>query len=124
MRAASSQNTGGASVSAAWPPGELLDQLLDRLERRLRKRLNALGPAPRAELLHVLMLPDFDRADAIGSYWGNLKTEVLDELLRPMGTQGYPCPRAQVPLSPHETWTPHPGSHHGHGAQPGPSRRV
>jgi hypothetical protein len=37
-------------------------------------RLDALGPAPRAELLHVLRLPDFDRADAIGSYWGNPKT--------------------------------------------------
>ena len=43
----------------------------DELERRLRERLDALGPAPCAELLHVLMLPDFDRADAIGSYWGN-----------------------------------------------------
>ena len=31
----------------------------DELERRLRDRLNALGPAPREELLHVLMLPDF-----------------------------------------------------------------
>jgi hypothetical protein len=30
----------------------------DRLERVLRERLDALGPAPRAELLHVLMLPD------------------------------------------------------------------
>jgi hypothetical protein len=40
----------------------------DELERRIRKRLDALGPAPRAELLHVLMLPDFDRVDAIGSY--------------------------------------------------------
>ena len=30
----------------------------DQLERRLRERLDALGPAPRAELLHVLMLPD------------------------------------------------------------------
>jgi hypothetical protein len=29
----------------------------DELERRLRERLDALGPAPRAELLHVLMLP-------------------------------------------------------------------
>jgi hypothetical protein len=29
----------------------------DELERRLRDRLDALGPAPRAELLHVLMLP-------------------------------------------------------------------
>ena len=38
----------------------------DEVERRLRERLGALGPAPRAELLHVLMLPDFDRADRIG----------------------------------------------------------
>jgi hypothetical protein len=37
----------------------------DELERRLRERLDALGPAPRAELLHVLTLPDFDRADRI-----------------------------------------------------------
>jgi hypothetical protein len=36
------------------------------LERRLRARLDALGPVPRAELLHVLMLSDFERADAIG----------------------------------------------------------
>jgi hypothetical protein len=33
----------------------------DELERRLRKQLNALGPAPRAELLHVLILPDYER---------------------------------------------------------------
>jgi hypothetical protein len=25
-----------------------------------------------AELLHVLMLPDFERLDAIGAYWGAL----------------------------------------------------
>jgi hypothetical protein len=43
----------------------------DELERRLRERLDALGPAPRAELLHVLMLPDFERADRIGEFWGN-----------------------------------------------------
>jgi hypothetical protein len=42
----------------------------DELERRLRERLDALGPAPRAELLHVLMLPDFERAEAIGSLLG------------------------------------------------------
>lgn len=42
----------------------------DELDGRLRKRLDVLGPAPRAELLHVLMFPDLDRADAIGSYWG------------------------------------------------------
>ena len=46
----------------------LLAMRPDEVDRRLRERLNALGPAPRAELLHVLMLPDFDRADAIGSY--------------------------------------------------------
>ena len=38
----------------------------DELERRLRARLDALGPAPRAELLHVLMLPDLERAGMIG----------------------------------------------------------
>jgi hypothetical protein len=37
------------------------------LGRQLWERLDALGPAPRAELLHVLMLPDFDRADRGGS---------------------------------------------------------
>jgi hypothetical protein len=31
------------------------------MEEALLQRLDALGPAPRAELLHVLMLPDFER---------------------------------------------------------------
>jgi hypothetical protein len=53
----------------------------DQLERQLRERLDALGPDPRAELLHVLMLADLDRADAIGSYWGNPKTRTFGELL-------------------------------------------
>jgi hypothetical protein len=39
----------------------------DQLDRRLRERLDALGPAPRAELLHVLMLTDLERAKAVGS---------------------------------------------------------
>ena len=43
----------------------------DKLERRLQERLDALGPTPRAELLHVLMLPDFEEADRIGEFWGN-----------------------------------------------------
>ena len=38
----------------------------DQLERRLQERLDALGRATRAELLHVLMLPDFERVDRIG----------------------------------------------------------
>jgi hypothetical protein len=50
-------------------------------EAVLRARLEALPPAPRAELLHVLMLPDLERADAIGSYWGNPKTRIFGELL-------------------------------------------
>jgi hypothetical protein len=53
----------------------------DEPERLIRQRLDALGPAPRAELLHVLTLPDFDRSDAIGSYWGNPKTRTFAELL-------------------------------------------
>jgi hypothetical protein len=53
----------------------------DQLEKQLRERLDALGPARRAELLHVLMLPDFERADAIGSYWGNPATRTFAELL-------------------------------------------
>jgi hypothetical protein len=51
----------------------------DELERRLRERLDALGPAPRAELLHVLMLPDFERADRIGAYCRNLKRRTFGE---------------------------------------------
>jgi hypothetical protein len=42
---------------------------LDQVERQLREPLD-LGPAPRAELLHILMLPDFERADRIGEFWG------------------------------------------------------
>jgi hypothetical protein len=53
----------------------------DELERRLRERLDALGPAPRAELLHVLMLPDFERADRIGEFWGYPESRALAELL-------------------------------------------
>ena len=53
----------------------------DQLERRLRASLDALGPAPRAELLHVLMLPDFERADAIADCCGNPKTRTFGELL-------------------------------------------
>jgi hypothetical protein len=61
----------------------------DELERRLRARLDALGPAPRAELLHVLMLPDFERADRIGEFWGHPETRTFGELLiRPGGGQG------------------------------------
>jgi hypothetical protein len=52
----------------------------DELEHRLRARLDALGPAPRAELLHVLMLPDFERADRIGGVWGYPESRAFAEL--------------------------------------------
>jgi hypothetical protein len=51
---------------------------LDQVERQLREPLD-LGPAPRAELLHVLMLPD--RADRIGEFWGNPQSRAFAELL-------------------------------------------
>jgi hypothetical protein len=53
----------------------------DQLERQLRQRLDALGPAPRAELLHVLMLPDFERADRIGEFWSYPEGRTFAELL-------------------------------------------
>ena len=53
----------------------------DELERRLRERLDVLAPAPGAELLHVLMFPDFERADRIGEFWGYPETRTFGELL-------------------------------------------
>jgi hypothetical protein len=53
----------------------------EELERRLQERLEVLGPAPRAELLHVLTLPDFERADRIGEFWGYPESRDFAELL-------------------------------------------
>jgi hypothetical protein len=53
----------------------------DELELRLRVRLDALGPTPRAELLHVLMLSDFERADRIGEFWSYPESRAFSELL-------------------------------------------
>jgi len=44
---------------------------LDEMERDIRARIEALPPAARSELIHILRLPDFDRADAIGTFWGH-----------------------------------------------------
>jgi hypothetical protein len=52
----------------------------DQLERQLRERLDALGRS-RAELLHVLMLPDFERADRIGEFWSYPESRTFAELL-------------------------------------------
>ena len=53
----------------------------DELEKQLQERLDALGPASRAELLHVQMLPDFERADRIGDFWGYTQSRAFAELL-------------------------------------------
>jgi hypothetical protein len=53
----------------------------DQLERRIRARLDALGPAPRAELLHVLMLPDLGRAERIGEFWSYPQSRTFAEWL-------------------------------------------
>jgi hypothetical protein len=52
----------------------------DELEKPPRQRLDALGPAPRAELLQVLMFPDFDRADRIGEFWSSPESRAFAEL--------------------------------------------
>ena len=49
--------------------------------RRPKSRLDALGPAPRAELLHVLTMPDYERAGRIGEFYGNPATRTFAELL-------------------------------------------
>jgi hypothetical protein len=50
----------GTSTPPRCRPRSLPAVRPDELEHRLRERLDALGPAPRAELLHVLMLPELD----------------------------------------------------------------
>ncbi len=50
-------------------------------ERQLQARLDALGPAPRAELLRVLTLPDLERAERIGEFWSYRQSRSFAELL-------------------------------------------
>jgi hypothetical protein len=54
---------------------------LEEIEEALRQRINALPKAARAELLHVLMLPDFERADRIGEFWSYPESRAFAELL-------------------------------------------
>jgi hypothetical protein len=53
----------------------------DEMKAGLRARLEALPAAARAELLHVLRLPDLDRAERIGEFWGHPETHTFAELL-------------------------------------------
>ena len=54
---------------------------LEQLECQLRERVDVLGPARRAELLHVLMLPDLERAERIGEFWSYPESRTFAELL-------------------------------------------
>jgi hypothetical protein len=54
---------------------------LVEMEEALRQRIDALPKAARAELLHVLTLPDFERADRIGEFWGYPESRAFAELL-------------------------------------------
>jgi hypothetical protein len=49
--------------------------------RELLRRLDALGPASRAELLRVLTLPDEERADLIGTLYARPRFRTMAELL-------------------------------------------
>ena len=51
----------------------------DGLERRLRERLDALGPAPRAEPLHVQMLPDTLQRES----WERIIETTIDPTMKP-----------------------------------------
>ena len=55
--------------------------IFQEMEKALRQRLEALPPAARAELLHVLRLPDLDRVERIGTFWGHPETRTFGELL-------------------------------------------
>jgi hypothetical protein len=58
----------GPFLSADPPPGSACR---DRAASIYASELSALAEDDRIELLHVLMLPDFERADRIGEFWGN-----------------------------------------------------
>ena len=53
----------------------------DELERQLQANLDALPKAARAELLHVLMLPDLERVERIGEFWSYPQSRSFAELL-------------------------------------------
>jgi hypothetical protein len=54
---------------------------IPELEQLPSQRLDALPLAARAELLHVLMLPDFERAARIGEFWSYPPSRTFAELL-------------------------------------------
>jgi hypothetical protein len=53
----------------------------EEMEAALRARFEAPPRAARVELIHVLRLPDFERAQRIGEFWGHPETRTFGELL-------------------------------------------
>jgi hypothetical protein len=53
---------------------------LPEIEVMLRERLDAFPPAARAELLHVLLLPDFERPARICGHCAKPRTRSFAEL--------------------------------------------
>jgi len=53
----------------------------DEMEEALRQRPQAVPTAARAEPLHVLMLPDFERAERIGEFWSYPESRAFAELI-------------------------------------------
>jgi hypothetical protein len=49
--------------------------------RPTQSPVKARSPPSSLTGIHVPMLPDFDRADRIGEFWGNPKTRPFAELL-------------------------------------------
>jgi hypothetical protein len=53
----------------------------EEMKAGLRQRLEALPRQLVPRLIHVLQLPDFDRADRIGEFWSYPESRTFAELL-------------------------------------------
>ena len=53
----------------------------EEAERRVTSTLEAMGPGPRGDLLHLLLLPEEARPAIIARYWADPSTRTLAELL-------------------------------------------
>jgi hypothetical protein len=53
----------------------------EEMEAALRARLEAPPPAARAGIIHVLRLPDLERVERNGEFWGHPESRTFAELL-------------------------------------------
>jgi len=74
-------NTGGINTAAPIDSEKRAIVTFEDMENALRQRLKALPPAARAELLHVLRLPDLERAERTGEVWSYPQSRTFAELL-------------------------------------------